>query len=59
MMAVYVETNFVLERSLEQEQSESCGRLVDLATMITNRILPTSLNPMMPLRRNCGPSFAS
>src|SRR5438067_9640825 len=30
-MTVYVESNFVLEQALEQEQSESCHRLVDLA----------------------------
>lgn len=31
-MNVYVESNFVLEQALEQEQSESCWRLVSLAT---------------------------
>jgi hypothetical protein len=31
-MNVYVESNFVLEHALEQEQSESCQRLVSLAT---------------------------
>lgn len=30
-MNVYVESNFVLERALEQEQSESCGKLIELA----------------------------
>ena len=31
-MNVYVESNFVLEQALEQEQSESCQRLLSLAT---------------------------
>jgi predicted nucleic acid-binding protein len=30
-MTVYVESNFVLERALQQEQSESCDAIVDLA----------------------------
>ena len=30
-MNVYVESNFVLEQALEQEQSESCQRLIELA----------------------------
>jgi hypothetical protein len=30
-MNVYVESNFVLEQALEQEQSDSCQRLIDLA----------------------------
>lgn len=31
-MNVYVESNFVLEQALEQEQSESCQQLISLAT---------------------------
>ena len=31
-MNVYVEANFVLEQALEQEQSESCQRLLSLST---------------------------
>jgi hypothetical protein len=30
-MNVYIESNFVLEQALEQEQSESCGKLIELA----------------------------
>ena len=30
-MTVYVESNFVLEQALEQEQSESCQRLISIA----------------------------
>ena len=30
-MNVYVESNFVLEQALEQEQSESCQRLLSLS----------------------------
>ncbi len=30
-MNVYVESNFVLEQALEQEQSESCGELIRIA----------------------------
>jgi hypothetical protein len=36
-MTVYVESNFLLELSLQQEESESCAGIVDLAT--TGRIL--------------------
>ena len=31
-MTVYVESNFVLERALEQEQSDSCSEIMDLAS---------------------------
>ncbi len=31
MIAVYVETNFVLELALEQEEADSCGKILDLA----------------------------
>lgn len=30
-MTVYVESNFVLEQALQQEQSEACGAILDLA----------------------------
>jgi hypothetical protein len=30
-MTVYVESNFVLEQALQQEQSESCDAIVNLA----------------------------
>jgi hypothetical protein len=30
-MTVYVESNFVLEQSLQQEECDSCGELIDLA----------------------------
>ncbi len=30
MIAVYVETNFVLERALEQEETDSCGKILEL-----------------------------
>lgn len=31
-MTVYVESNFVLEQSLQQEECDSCGELIDLAS---------------------------
>jgi hypothetical protein len=31
-MNVYVESNFVLEQALEQEQCESCERLIGMAS---------------------------
>jgi hypothetical protein len=31
-MNVYVESNFVLEQALEQEQCESCDRLIGMAS---------------------------
>jgi len=31
-MTVYVESNFVLEQSLQQEESDSCAELIDLAS---------------------------
>jgi hypothetical protein len=36
-MNVYIESNFVLEQALQQEQSESCQRLLSLsaATLFT------------------------
>lgn len=33
-MSRNVETNFVLERSLEQEQSDSCGKILELASQL-------------------------
>ena len=51
-MTVYVESNFVLEQSLQQEECDSCARILDLAS--TGRILLAvpafSLNPMWPSR---------
>jgi hypothetical protein len=38
-MNVYVESNFVLEQALEQEQSESCQRLISLATAGSLRLV--------------------
>ena len=38
-MNVYVESNFVLEQALEQEQSESCQRLIGLATTGSVRLV--------------------
>ncbi|HZT31430.1 MAG TPA: PIN domain-containing protein [Bryobacteraceae bacterium] len=38
-MNVYVESNFVLERALEQEQSESCERVIGLATAGSVRLV--------------------
>ena len=32
MSVVSIETNFVLERAFEQEQSESCSRILELAS---------------------------
>src|ERR1700746_1593658 len=31
-MTVYVESNFVLEQSLQQEECDSCAELIDLAS---------------------------
>jgi hypothetical protein len=31
-MTVYVESNFVLEQSLQQEECDSCGEIIDLAS---------------------------
>ncbi|MGO9965687.1 MAG: PIN domain-containing protein [Bryobacteraceae bacterium] len=38
-MNVYLESNFVLEQALEQEQCESCQRLIDLATAGSIRLV--------------------
>jgi len=38
-MNIYVESNFVLEHALEQEQSESCQRLIDLASVGSVRLI--------------------
>jgi hypothetical protein len=31
-MIVYVESNFVLEQSLQQEECDSCAEIIDLAS---------------------------
>lgn len=38
-MNVYVESNFVLEQALEQEQHESCQRLIDISAAGSVRLL--------------------
>jgi hypothetical protein len=38
-MNVYVESNFVLEQALEQEQCESCQRLIDIAAAGSIRLV--------------------
>lgn len=44
---VYVESNFVLEQALEQEQSESCGKLIEL-DVVVGLITTQTPNPLAP-----------
>jgi hypothetical protein len=47
-MNVYVESNFVLEQALEQEQSESCQRLISLAAAGSIRLLIPAFSLVEP-----------
>jgi hypothetical protein len=47
-MNVYVESNFVLEQALEQEQSESCHRLIRLATARSVRLVIPAFSLVEP-----------
>ena len=62
-MTVYVESNFVLELALQQEQCDSCLKIIDLATdqRITLAIPAFSLaEPHQTIRDKArpGPSLA-
>jgi len=48
VMNVYVESNFVLEQALEQEQSESCQRLISLAVAGSIRLLIPAFSLVEP-----------
>ena len=47
-MNVYIESNFVLEQALEQEQSESCERLIGIAAAGSVRLIIPAFSLVEP-----------
>jgi hypothetical protein len=50
-MTVYVESNFVLEQALQQEQCDSCDAILDLAVCGVISVVVTLSSPPGTFRR--------